>query len=240
MRTAAHLMCVGAALASAVSASAQGIGTGPGHPFHALVLTTGMSTMSVGALNARMAASQFAPLSNDAVSYGASGYVAIGRALVGAEIARSTFGEEGLNNGRTDALSAEHALATVAYAIVSTERLTVFPQIGVGVGRIDVTLRDRSGVVTSSSQPTFDEVAQSPGSESRMSGRHLVQALGGGADYLVSRAGSSKGVVLGIRAGVLESPNRTTWTRSGQRVVAGPDAAAGGPYLRLVVGFGGR
>jgi hypothetical protein len=67
-----------------------------------------------------------------------------------------------------------------------------------------------------------------------------VRAIGGGADYLVSRAGSSRGVVLGIRAGVLVSPNRTTWTREGQRIVAGPDAATGGPYLRLAVGLGGR
>ena len=42
------------------------------------------------------------------------------------------------------------------------------------------------------------------------------------------------------RAGVLASPNRTTWTRNDQRIVAGPDAAAGGPYLRIVVGLGGR
>ena len=241
MRSAGQLLCVGAVLGAAASASAQGVGVGAGRPFHALVLSTGMSTMSVGALNARMAASQFAPLSNDAVSYGASGYIASGRALLGAEAARSAFGEEGLNNGRTDELAADHALATVAYAIVATERLTVFSQLGVGVGRLHVTLRDRSGTVSaSSSEPTFDEVAQSPGAESRMTGRHLVRAVGGGADYLVSRAGSSKGVVLGVRAGVLASPNRTTWTRSGQRIVAGPDAAAGGPYLWLVVGLGGR
>ena len=240
MRSTAHLMCVGAAFVGAVSASAQGAGVGPGSPFHALVLTTGMNTMSLGALNARMTASQFAPLSNDAVSYGASGYVAIGRALLGAEIGRSAFGEEGLNNGRTDDLSSTHALATAAYAIVATERLSVFPQLGVGVGRLEVTLRDRAGAASSPPQPTFDEVAQSPGSESRMWGRHLAYALGGGADYLVSRVGASKGVVLGIRGGMLVSPNRTSWTRNGQAVVAGPDAAMGGPYLRLVVGFGGR
>lgn len=233
-------MCAVAALFGAGSAYAQGIGAGAGRPFHALVLTTGMATMSVDALNARITASQFAPLSNDAVSFGASGYVAIGRALVGAEAARSAFGEEGLNNGRSDDLSAAYALATIGYAIVSTERLTLFPQLGVGVGRVEVTLRDRSGAASASSQPTFDEVAQSPGSESRMSGRHLAYALGGGADYLVSRAGAVKGVVLGIRTGLLVAPNRTTWTRDGQRVVAGPDAAAGGPYLRLVVGVGGR
>jgi hypothetical protein len=133
-----------------------------------------------------------------------------------------------------------HGLATVGYAIVATERLSVFPQLGVGLGRMDVVLRDRSGAGTTAAQPTFDEVAQSPGSESRMSGRHLLFGAGGGADYLVSRAGSARGVTLGLRAGLLASPNRTTWTRNGQRIVAGPDAAPGGPYVSVVVGFGGR
>ncbi len=240
MRSRSYVLCAGMALVAAGSASAQGVGAGEGRPFRALVLTTGMSTMSVDALNARMAPSQFAPLSNDAVSYGASGHVAFGRALLGGEIARSAFGEEGLNNGRTDELSSMHGLATAAYAIVATERLTIFPQLGVGAGQLNVSLRDRSGTGTSAQQPTFDEVAQSPGSESRLSGRHLLYSFSGGADYLVSRAGATMGVVLGVRAGMLMSPNRTTWTRDGQSIVAGPDAAAGGPYLQVVVGVGGR
>ena len=109
-----------------------------------------------------------------------------------------------------------------------------------GLGRIEVALRDRSGGGTTASQPTFDEVAQSPGAESRLSGRHLLYSFGGGADYLVMRGGGGVGVVLGLRAGVLAAPNRTTWTRSGQSVVAGPDASASGPFLRVVVGLGGR
>jgi opacity protein-like surface antigen len=184
--------------------------------------------------------SQFAPLSNDAVSYGASGYVAIGRALLGAELTRSAFGEEGLNNGRTDELTALQGAAMIGYALVATERLSLFPQLGVGIGRVEISLRDRAGAGTTTSQPTFDEVAQSPGAESRMAGRHLLYSICGGADYLVSRSGSSLGVVLGVRAGMLASPNRTTWTRNGQSVIAGPDVAAAGPYVRVVVGIGAR
>ena len=220
--------------------SAQGLGLGAGRPFHALVLSTGMGTMSVDALNARLTASQFAPLSNDAVSYGASGYFAIARALLGAELVRSAFGEEGLDNGRTDELTAVQGTLTAAYALVSTARLSVFPQLGVGLGRLTVSLRDRGGSAAAPSQPTFDEVARDPGAESRLAGRHLLYSFGGGADYFVSRAATSAGVVLGVRAGVVASPNRTTWRRSGQPVIAGPDVAAGGPYLRVVVGLGAR
>jgi hypothetical protein len=228
------------ALLSGRAVSAQNVGVGVGHPFHAVVLSTGMSMMSVEPINARITPTNFASLSDDAVSYGASGYVAVGRALLGAELLRSTFGEEGLNNGRTDDMSTTQGLGTVSYALVSTEHVSLFPQLGVGLGRIEVTLRDWSGIGTTSSQPTFDEVAQSPGAESRMTGRHLLYSFGGGMDYLVTRGGASTGVVMGIRAGMLASPNRATWTRNGQSIIAGPDAGASGPYLRVVVGLGGR
>jgi opacity protein-like surface antigen len=230
-----------AALAVAsVRSEAQGVGVGQGRAFHAVTLATGMSTMSVDALNARVTPTQFAPLSNDAVSFGASGYVAVGRALLGAEVARASFGEEGLDNGRTDELSALHGLVTAGYALVATEHLSIYPQVGVGLGRVAVSLRDRAGTSTTQPQPTFDEVAQSPGAESRLTGRHLVYSLGAGADYLVTRASASRGVVFGVRAGLLASPNRTTWTRDGETVLAGPDAAFGGPFVRFLVGFGGR
>jgi hypothetical protein len=227
-------------VAASRSASAQNRGVGEGRPFHAVALTTGMSSTSVDPLNARMTPSQFAPLSNDAVSYGASGYVAVGRALLGAEVQRSTFGEEGLNNGRTDQLGTTTGLATVSYAVVATEHLSMFPQLGVGLGRVEVTLRDRNGAATGATQPTFDEVAQAPGAESRMTGRHLLYSFGGGADYLVTRRAGSAGVVLGLRAGLLASPNRATWTRGGQTILAGPDAGATGFYARVVVGIGMR
>ncbi|HEV7990318.1 MAG TPA: hypothetical protein VGP25_00745 [Gemmatimonadaceae bacterium] len=239
-RTAWAGLAIALTLAGTNAASAQNVGAGAGHPFHAILLTTGMTTMSVDPLNARITSSQFASLSNDAVSYGGSGYVAVGRALLGAQAHRSTFGEEGLNNGRTDDLSSAQAAITVGYAIISTEHVSLFPELGVGLGRIEVTLRDRSGAGTASAQPTFDEIAQAPGAESTMTGRHLLYSFGGGADYLVTRRGSSVGVVMGVRAGLAASPNRATWTRNGQAVVAGPDAGAGGPYLRVMVGLGGR
>lgn len=211
------------------------------HPFHALVVSTGMTRMSVDAINARTTAARYAGLSDDAVSYGASGHYAFGRALLGVDVHRSTFGEEGLENGRTDDLSTMQGMVTAAFVVHASRNLSVFPQLGVGLGRIEVALRDRNGgAVASASQPTFDEVAQAPGTESRLTGRHLLYSFGGGADYLVTRSRSGMGVVMGVRAGMLAAPNRTTWTRQGQTVVAGPDGGAGGPFLRLVVGVGGR
>lgn len=210
--------------------------------FHAIVVTTGATTMKVDALNGSLTGARFAGLSNDGISYGASGHYAHGRAMLGVDYARTTFGEEGLSNGRSDDLSAMQVVATVSYAILTAPRLSIYPTLGVGTGKFDVALRDRAGgASTTATDPTFAEVAANPGSATTISGRHLVYSVGGGADYLVTRsARDAFGIVLGIRAGMMLAPNRTTWTAGGRNVIAGPDASAGGPFLRIVVGVGGR
>ena len=246
MRLALRPLLRGAVLLAtlgAVSLRAQSPGLGDGRPFHALVLTTGATTMSVDALNAVLTGARFAGLSNDGISYGASGYHAFGRALIGADVSRTTYGEEGLSNGRSDDLNATQYLATVSYAIVSTGRLSLFPTLGVGAGRFDVTLREPAAAAADGAyaDATFAAVVENPGRESTLAGQHLLYSLGGGADFLVTRgAGDRGGVVLGLRAGMFFAPNRTTWSTSGRMVIAGTDASAGGPFLRVVVGIGGR
>ena len=211
-------------------------------PFHALAFTSGATMMKVDGLNGMLRDARFAGLSNDGVSYGMSGYYAYGHALLGADVSRVAYGEEGLSNGRSDDLNATQLLATASYAIVDNGRLNLFPQLGIGAGRFDITLRDRSGgAATAQSTPTFDEVAQSPGPSTIVSGHHLLFSIGGGADLLIARrATDNLGVVFGVRGGYLVAPNRTTWTREDRPVITGPDASAEGPFLRIVVGVGGR
>jgi hypothetical protein len=103
-----------------------------------------------------------------------------------------------------------------------------------------VTLRERNGARTAWVEPSFDEVATSPGEESVLDAKVLLYSIGAGADYLVTPRGASVGVVLGLRAGVQTSPNRAIWTRGGESISAGPDVGPGGRYVRVTVGVGGR
>ena len=240
----ARPLLLGAALVTWATPAllAQGPGLGEGRPFHALVFSTGATTMAVDALNSVLTGQRFSGLSNDGIGYGISAHGAFGRALIGADLTRTTFGEEGSSSGRTDDLNATQYLATASYALLSTGRLSIYPALGVGVGHVDVTLRERNAApAAAANEPTFQTIAASPGAESVLSGNHLLFSLGGGADYLVTRRESSSiGVVFGMRAGMLFAPNRTTWTSGGRAVTAGPDASAGGPFVRVVVGIGGR
>ncbi len=209
--------------------------------FHVVAFTTGATVMSVSSINSLLTAANFAGLSTDGISYGLTAHYAFGRALLGVDAGHVTFGEEGLNNGRTDDLNANQLLGTAGYAIYSSKQAIIYPQLGVGIGQFDVTLRDRNGGAKASpSQPTFAEVAQNPGSTTTLSGSHLLFGVGAGADFLVTRGTGDVGVVFGIRGGALLSPNRTTWKADGRDVLAGPDASAQGPFLRVVIGIGGR
>lgn len=209
-------------------------------PFHVVAGAVGATTLKVETLNVFLTRAQFAGLSNDGVSYGGTGYFAVGRALLGGEVTHSVFGEEGLDNGRSDDLGTTQVMATIGYAVGSTRNLNVYPMLGAGVGRFELGLRDRAGGAgTPTPSPTFAELAADPGTARTVSGSHLLFSAGAGADLLVMRRGDGgSGVVLGIRAGVLVAPNRTTWSTQGGPVIAGPDASAEGPFLRVLVGFG--
>ena len=240
--TSIRLAAIIALTSCASRASAQARDLGRELPFHTIALTTGATTMSVDPLNVFLTTARFAGLSNDGISYGATGYFSVGRAMIGFDAARTTFGEEGLNNGRTDDLNSIQVMLAASYALVSTGRVALFPTVGVGFGRVVVSLRDRAGGNSAAAaQPTFAELAADPGSESKLTGDHLLFSVGGGGDYLILRnTRDDLGVVFGVRAGYMLAPNRTTWTRGSQTVIAGPDASAGGPFVRIVVGIGGR
>ncbi|MEP6621052.1 MAG: hypothetical protein ABJE47_17125 [bacterium] len=242
LRPVSRFVVVALLITSAAPTYAQSRDLSRELPFHTIALTTGATSTSVDALNAVLIGAHFAGLSNDGISYGGTGYFSVGRAMIGFDAARTTFGEEGLDNGRTDDLSSTQVLLTASYALVSTGRVAVFPSIGVGFGRIQLALRDRAGGATvGAAQPTFAEVATAPGTESNLTGDHLLFSVGGGGDYLILRnTRDDFGIVFGVRAGYMIAPNRTTWTRNAQTVIAGPDASAGGPFLRIVVGVGGR
>lgn len=226
----------------APNATAQNPGFGNAQPFHAIALTAGAAALSVDPVNAVLTNSGFSSLPSRAMVGGAAAYFAFGRALLGANVQRARVGERGSGNGRTDDLTANAVAITGGYAVVSTNRLSVYPMVGVGLGRFAVTLHDNSGApAATATQPTFAELAQSPGAASTLAGTHLVFDVGMGQDYLLKApAQEGASVTIGVRAGIVAAPNRTTWRSGARTVVAGPDASVGGPYLRVAVGVARR
>lgn len=221
---------------------AQSPGIGDGRPFRAVALTFGTSSLSVDPVNAILSNAGFADLPTHAVTLGGGGYYAFGRALLGADVARASTTESRPVNGRSDQATSWQGTVTVGYAVVATNRLSIYPSLGVGLGRLDVRLQSTTGgATTAQPQPTFAELAQNPGGESTVAGSHLLFNIGVSEDYLLTNpTPTGFGITFGIRAGFALAPHRTTWRTAGAPVLAGPDASAGGPFLRIAVGLGSR
>jgi opacity protein-like surface antigen len=184
----------------------------------------------------------FDAISNDAVGYGIGGYGPIGKLLIGGEYQYGDVGEESSPNGKTNRLETTYLMATVGYAVYNGWKFTVYPFLGVGGGQLTLSLKSRDGgpTVSSTTNPTFDEVVLSPGQSSVMKGSYILVQPGIGFDYLLLRSAKDHlGITLGLRFSTAISPNRTTWTYQGREVFGGPDAGPVGTSIRLVFGVGG-
>ena len=179
----------GGALAAALVAATAGTARAQDSvaPFSAFYGNVGTMLFDVSKLNARFErpdlklltpprTTGFDAISNDAVGYGFGGYGPIGRLLLGGEFQYADVGEEASPNGRTNRLETTYLMATAGYALFNGWRFTLYPYIGIGGGQVTVSLKSRDGgpTVSSTSNPTFDEVVLSPGQSSTMKGAYIL------------------------------------------------------------------
>ena len=222
-------------------------------PFSAFYGNVGTMLFDVSKLNARFErpdlklltpprSTGFLAISNDAVGYGFGGYGPIGRLLLGGEFQYGDVGEEASPNGRTNRLESTYVMATAGYALFNGWKFTLYPYLGIGAGQVSLSLKSRDGgpTVSSTSNPTFDEVILSPGQSSTMKGSYILVQPGVGFDYLLLRNQKDRfGITLGMRFSTNLSPNRTTWKYQGRDVYGGPDVGPVGTSFRLIFGIGG-
>jgi hypothetical protein len=211
-------------------------------PFSNVFLSVGNAFTNVDALNVRFDTTHYDAIAGHGFSIGGGGYVPYGRALFGAEYHDADFGYESTDQGRTNKMHSDYWMATVGYALFTTWQLNVVGYLGVGLGTTKVTVSDRNGGATvgTSVDPLFDDILDSPGYKSVITGSYSVFQPGIGLDYLMLRTSHSHmGVTFGLRLGTTISPHRTTWSYEGRNVVGAPDAGPVGGFLRLSVGIGG-
>lgn len=202
----------------------------------------GAGLLETSSINAHLAPRGYPALSRDATSFGAGGYLSFGELKLGAEHVRLDAGEESGANGRFARLAASYTTATIGWELRPGARLSLAPTVGVGRGSYVVTVGDRAGGATGDSPPpTFDEIADAPGSESRINGAHWLFEPSLAAELLVLRgAAQRRGITLGARAGYRIAPNRPDWEYRGERAAGGPVDQGKGPIVRFTVGIGGR
>lgn len=232
-----------ASLAAAVPVRAQGCDCAAPPPRWSVFGSFGAAMLEVGSINAHLTPRAYPALSRDAISFGGGGFISFGELKLGAEHVRLDAGEESGANGRFASLAASYTMATVGWELRSGARLSVAPTVGVGRGSYVVTVGDRAGGPAPGGppSPTFDEIADAPGSGSRISGASWLVEPSLAADLLVLRgAGQRRGITLGARVGYRIAPNRPEWEYRGERATGGPVDQAKGPIVRFTLGIGGR
>ena len=228
----------------AQGAHGEGVGPGGTFPFASVFLATGANLTSTDGINEYIRKGGYFAVSNDAISYGGGVRGTWGRLVLGGEFASVDYGEEGNpDNGRNIGLKSKYYLAQAGYAWYAGRHLNVYPMLGVGVGRVILTLSDRNGggAPAAGKQVTFPEVVLHPNGSSDLTGNYLLFEPAIGADWLVLRSVADRfGVSVGARLGKRIAPNRATWKLDGTKVVGGPDAGPDGTFMRLTIGIGWR
>jgi hypothetical protein len=224
-------------------ANAQDIPVNPPiAPFTNVFISIGNAFSNVDALNTRFDSTHYDAIAGHGFSIGAGGYVPFGRALFGAEYHDADFGYESTGTGRTNKMNSSYWMGTVGYALFTTWQFNVVGFLGVGMGTTKIVVSDRNGgpTVGTSVDPLFNDILNSPGFGSTLTGSYSVFQPGIGVDYLMLRTPKSHmGVTFGVRLGTTISPHRTNWSYEGRNVVGAPDAGPVGTFLRLSVGIGG-
>ena len=108
----------------------------------------------------------------------------------------------------------------------------VFPYFGFGVGFASMYFRSKT--------KKLEQLLASSEPDAMLWQAAFLLNAGGGADFLLFKKGSEKGMAIGIRAGYLFDPfsgnEDRDWWSGGTRIDDAPLFKQNGPYLRLILG----
>lgn len=188
----------------------------------------GTNVADTGPLNDRLRAAGYPTFDSALLSVGGGGYGVVGRRImVGGEGHGLTSTTKGFS-GRDVSVAGGYGLFTLGYLTRPLPAVRAYPQLGVGFGALtlDISSDGQAG--------TFDEVLQDPERSAQLNRASFLGSLGAGAEYATS------GFRVGLQAGYVFALASSDWQLDDDTLNAGPDASMGGPYVRLIVGGGGR
>jgi opacity protein-like surface antigen len=189
----------------------------------------GVNGTDLGPLNSRLRGAGYPTFPTELFAIGGGGYgVVAGTILLGGEGYGLIAPSRGVQ-GRTVSVGGGYGLFTVGYQFRPSDRLAVYPQVGVGGGGLSLE-------IGSAGAERFDDVLGDPNREASLEKGSVLLSLGGGLEYRFSAHDEPGGFQIGLRAGYLLSPYDTDWTLSEDRLSGGPDAAFSGPFVRVLVG----
>lgn len=194
----------------------------------------GGSAIEIKDLNSRLEAQGYSKISDNFFSFGGGCHRIIGRVIIGGEGHR-LIGKEVTSKNYKTSLEAGYGFFNLGYIVYSTEKLKVYPLVGLGGGRMTLN------IVEKGTSPSFDDVLNNPRRGVELSTGSFLLNFALGADYLLRFDKDEKGeggLIFGLRLGYIFAPSRGDWKMGEVDIFGAPDASITGPYIRLMIGCG--
>jgi len=200
-------------------------------------LMFGGGKLDIDALNDRLL-SQGKPVFNDEFASFGIGFLNKKNQhwLIGAEGHYLIIDEKdyAATNGNYKAsLSAACGFIDFGYDVLSSTKLNLYPLIGIGGG----------GLWLQIGKNNFNDILDTPERNANLTSFTALFNFALGSDYMIKSSEDTKnkvGLVLGFRAGYIYSPWKGTWWTDNISIDNGPKLGMTGPYLRLMIGIGGK
>lgn len=195
----------------------------------------GGSIIDINSLNSRLENKGYSKLSNNFISFGGGGHGIINKVIIGGE-GHGLIGKETTSGNYKTSLNCGYGFFNLGYIIYSTRNFNIYPLLGLGGGGMSLKIVERG-------TPSFDEVLDNPKRSTELSTGGLLIHLSVGTDYLLKKVcgcGEGEGgLVFGLRVGYILAPFKGDWEMDGLDISEGPEIGITGPYIRLMIGFGG-
>jgi len=179
-------------------------------------------------LNTMLKSNGYSELANQLISYGFGFHVtAKGGFMVGMEM-HWLYGKEVTSNGGNlkSNLSSSYWFVNLGYSILSIGGANIYPYAGLGSGSTILT-------ISNAEVPSFEEILDNPTGVTKLSTGGFLVNGGLCVEYSVNN------LILGLRGGYIYDPYIGDWEIEEAEVSGGPDTGINGPYVRLMLGFGG-
>ena len=188
----------------------------------------------LGSLNTVLTRSGYPGLPASYITVGGGGHAFIGRLALGGEVHRLAARGNASPDWNTS-LSGSCGFFDIGLTLHSGMDFAVYPLFGIGAGSMTLKIASRGPA-------SFGDVLEAPGRGSHLQKSGFLMQIALGADRWLGpvRSGRRSGFFVGLRAGYVFAPGGGSWELEGIEAAGGPRAGWTGPYIRIIIGAGGR
>jgi hypothetical protein len=195
----------------------------------------GLQNVGLSDLNGPMVSQGYSRFGETFFSLGGGGMAIFGRLILGGEgyILFDRTSTRGPVQGR---LGAGCGFFDLGYVFWQQDQFRAYALLGLGGGGWTLQLTDSASV-------PLENVLATPGRASTLTTAGFMACLSVGADWTARLGGGEGGegaVSFGLRAGYALTPFKSQWKMRDFEITPGTKMGLAGPFVRLVVGFGGR